>query len=103
MRTWPGGRLVVNVVENPIKCPVTPLEFLMLADWFFHEQGIRDRVEIIYATPLPGAFTKPIASRHLGDILDRKGVKVVPEFLLEDVDPDVKKIAAYDEQESTTW
>ena len=57
---------MVNVVENPIKCPVAPLEFLMLADWFFHEQGIRDRVELIYATPLPGAFTKPIASKHPG-------------------------------------
>jgi sulfide:quinone oxidoreductase len=99
LRTWRGGRLVVNVVENPIKCPVAPLEFLMLADWFFHEQGLRDKVEIIYATPLPGAFTKPIASRHLGDILDRKGVQVVPEFLLEHVDPDAKKIVAYDEQE----
>jgi sulfide:quinone oxidoreductase len=99
LRTWPGGRMVVNVVENPIKCPVAPLEFLMLADWFFHEQGIRDRVEIIYATPLPGAFTKPIASRHLGDILDRKGVQIVPEFLVEHVDPDAKKIISYDEQE----
>ena len=99
LRSWQGGRMVVNVVENPIKCPVAPLEFIMLADWFFHEQGIRDKVEITYATPLPGAFTKPIASRHLGDILEQKGVKVAPEFLLEHVDPDARKIVAYDEQE----
>jgi sulfide:quinone oxidoreductase len=97
LRTWRGGRLVVNVVENPIKCPVAPLEFLMLADWFFHEHGLRDQVEITYATPLPGAFTKPIASRHLGDILEQKGVKVVPDFMIERVDPDAKKIIAYDE------
>ena len=99
LRTWQGGRLVLNVVENPIKCPVTPLEFIMLADWFFHEQGIRDRVELIYATPLPGAFTKPIASKHLGDILDRKGVKIEPEFMLMEVQPDAKKIVSYDERE----
>ncbi len=99
LRSWKGGRLVLNVVENPIKCPVAPLEFLMLADWFFSEQGIRDRVEIIYATPLPGAFTKPIAARYLGDILDRKGIKVEPEFLLEHVDPDAKKLASYDGRE----
>ena len=99
LRTWQGGRLVVNVVENPIKCPVAPLEFLMLADWYFDEQGIRDRVDITYATPLPGAFTKPIASRHLGDILDQKGIKVIPEFMVEHVDPDAKKIVSYDEQE----
>jgi sulfide:quinone oxidoreductase len=99
LRTWRGGRLVLNVVENPIKCPVAPLEFIMLADWFFHEQGVRDRVELTYATPLPGAFTKPIASKYLGDILEGKGVKVVPEFLVEHVDADAKKLVHYDETE----
>ncbi|MDD5467328.1 MAG: FAD/NAD(P)-binding oxidoreductase [Anaerolineales bacterium] len=99
LRTWQGGRLLVNVVENPIKCPVAPLEFLMLADWFFHEQGIRQKVDISYATPLPGAFTKPIASRHLGDILEQKGIRVIPEFMIEHVNPDARKIVAYDERE----
>jgi sulfide:quinone oxidoreductase len=99
LRNWQGGRMVVNVVENPIKCPVAPLEFLMLADWFFHEQGIRDRVELIYATPLSGAFTKPIAAKHLGDILERKDIQVVPDFMVEHVDPDAKKLVHYDESE----
>jgi sulfide:quinone oxidoreductase len=71
----------------------------MLADWFFHEQGIRDRVELIYATPLSGAFTKPIASRQLGGILDRKGITVEPEFLAMEVQPDAKKLVSYDERE----
>jgi len=99
LRTWQGGRLVVNVVENPIKCPVAPLEFIMLADWFFHEQGIRDRVELTYATPLSGAFTKPIAAKHLGDILDQKGIRVIPDFVVEHVDPDSRKLVHYDESE----
>ena len=99
LRTWQGGRMVVNVVENPIKCPVAPLEFIMLADWFFHEQGLRDKVEIIYTTPLPGAFTKPIASKYLGDILEQKNIQVVPDFMIEHADPDAKKIVSYDEQE----
>jgi len=99
LRTWQGGRMVVNVVDNPIKCPVAPLEFLMLADWYFHEQGIRERVEIIYATPLPGAFTKPVASKYLGEILQQKGIRVVTEFQTERVDPDARKVIAYDEQD----
>ena len=99
LREWQGGRLVVNVVENPIKCPVAPLEFLMLADWYFHTRGIRDRVELIYATPLPGAFTKPIASKLLGEFLVTKNIQVVPEFMIEHADPDAKKIVSYDENE----
>ena len=99
LQTWEGGRMVVNVVENPIKCPVAPLEFLMLADWFFHERGMRDRVELVYATPLPGAFTKPMASKMLGELLVQKGIHVEPEFYIERADPDEKKIVSYDERE----
>ena len=62
LATFDGGRLVVNVVDMPIKCPVAPLEFCFLADWYFHERGIRDQVQLTYVTPLDGAFTKPVAS-----------------------------------------
>ena len=99
LRDWKGGRMVVNVVENPIKCPVAPLEFLMLADWYFHERGIRDQVELVYATPLPGAFTKPVASKLLGEMLERKNIRVEAEYLIERADPDEKKIYSYDERE----
>jgi sulfide:quinone oxidoreductase len=99
MSTWEGGRLVFNVVENPIKCPVAPLEFLFLADWFFTKRGIRDRVELVYATPLPGAFTKPIASKLLGDLLNTRRITVEPDFMIERADPDEKKIVSYDERE----
>ncbi len=99
MRDWKGGRLVVNVVENPIKCPVAPLEFLLLADWYFTQQGIRDRVELVFATPLPGAFTKPVASKILGELLEKRNIIVEPEFMIERVEPDEKKIVSYDERE----
>jgi len=99
MRNFQGGRIVVNVVENPIKCPVAPMEFLMLADSFFTQKGIRDRVELIYATPNSGAFTKPVASKLIGDLLDRKNIKVEADFYIERADPDAKKIISYDERE----
>ena len=99
LRGWEGGRLVLNIGDLPIKCPVAPLEFLFLADWYFHEQGMRDQVELTLATPLTGAFTKPRASQLLGSILEEKNIQVVPEFLVERVDLDDKKIVSYDEQE----
>jgi sulfide:quinone oxidoreductase len=99
LKFWKGGRMVVNVTEMPIKCPVAPLEFLFLADWYFHERGIRDKVEIVYATPLPGAFTKPRASEILGGILEQKGIKIEPEYNLGSVDSGANKIISWDERE----
>ena len=100
LKFWKGGRMVVNVAEMPIKCPVAPLEFLFLADWFFHQRGIRDKVEIVYATPLPGAFTKPRASAVLGDMLEEKGIHLEPDFDIMEVDNDSQVIRSYDKRES---
>lgn len=97
LRTWQGGRLVLNVAEMPIKCPVAPLEFLFLADWIFTERKMRERVELTLVTPLPGAFTKPVASQLLGGIMEEKNIHIVPEFNIERVDPDEKALLAYDE------
>lgn len=98
LRGWQGGQMVVHVSEMPIKCPVAPLEFLFLADWYFHERGMRDKVELTLATPLPGAFTKPKAASLLDNLLAEKNIHVVPEFNVERVDPDEKAIYSYDEQ-----
>ncbi len=99
LKYWKGGRMVLNVTEMPIKCPVAPLEFLFLADWFFTERGIRDKVEIVYATPLPGAFTKPRASSILGDFLEKKGISLLPDFNISEVDAGKNKIMSYDQKE----
>ncbi|HRG99122.1 MAG TPA: FAD/NAD(P)-binding oxidoreductase [Polyangiaceae bacterium] len=96
---WPGGRLVVNVVEMPIKCPVAPLEFVFLAEAFFRKRGIRDKVEIVYATPLEGAFTKPRASAALGDMLTKRGIEVVGDYSLARVDGGKRAMTSYDGRE----
>jgi sulfide:quinone oxidoreductase len=99
LETWPGGRLVVNVAEMPIKCPVAPLEFLFLADWFFHQRGLRSKVELIFATPLTHAFTKPKAAAMLGGLLQQKGIQVVPDFALCEIDNARTTLVSYDNRE----
>jgi sulfide:quinone oxidoreductase len=94
-----AGRLVVHVTEMPIKCPVAPLEFTFLAEAWLRERGIRDRVELVFVTPLDGAFTKPVASAHLGGMLDERKVHVETDFMVERVDPERKMLVSYDERE----
>jgi sulfide:quinone oxidoreductase len=97
LQRFDGGRLVVHVVDMPIKCPVAPLEFTFLADAWLRERGMRDRVELVYATPLPGAFTKPIAAARLGSMLDERKIMVEPDFMVERID--AATLVSYDERE----
>jgi len=94
-----GGRVVVNLVDMPIKCPVAPLEFAFLADSYFTERGIRDRVELTYVTPLDGAFTKPVASERLAGLLASKGIELVTEFAVGEVDGNTGRLVSWDERE----
>ncbi len=99
LERFDGGRLVINLVDMPIKCPVAPLEFAFLADWYLRERGIRNRTELVYATPLDGAFTKPIASAHLAGLLSGKDVELVTEFNAGEVDGVDGKLTSYDGRE----
>jgi sulfide:quinone oxidoreductase len=99
LATFDQGRIVVNIVDMPIKCPVAPLEFCFLADWYFHERGIRDRIELTYVTPLDGAFTKPVASKHLAGMLDQKNIRLVTEFNTGEVDGVGGRLVSYDDRE----
>ena len=90
------GTLVVHINEMPIKCNVSPLEFAFLADWYFKKRGVRENIKIIYLTPISGAFTRPVATRFLGDLQARKRIEVESFFMTERVEAEAGKIIGYD-------
>jgi len=98
-KTWEGGKLVLAISEIPFKCPVAPIEFICLAEAYFTKKGIRDKVELIFVTPMSGVFTKPIATKMLSELLSEKNIKVIPDFYIERIDNENKTLVSYDEQE----
>jgi sulfide:quinone oxidoreductase len=96
LRDWQGGKLLVHITEMPIKCPVAPLEFAFLADSYFRDKGMRDKVEISYVTPLSGAFTKPTCTAALNYLLKEKDINIEIDFAIEHVDNDTKEIVDYE-------
>ena len=95
LKNWEGGKLVVHITEMPIKCPVAPLEFAFLADSFFKDKGMRDKVEITYVTPLSGAFTKPKCTEALDYLLGEKNINIETDFAIEAVDNEAHTIIDY--------
>jgi sulfide:quinone oxidoreductase len=99
LKTFDHGRLVVHITEMPIKCPVAPLEFTFLAEAWLRKQGLRDRVEIVFVTPLPGAFTKPTCSETLGYMLTDRKIALETDYMVERIDVENKALISYDERE----
>jgi sulfide:quinone oxidoreductase len=99
LRAFDRGRLVVNMIDLPVKCPVAPLEFCFLADWYFKQRGIREQVQIEYVTSLDGAFTKATCNRELSGLLAAKGIDVTTEFNTGQVDGAVGRLISWDDRE----
>lgn len=95
LRDWEGGNLVIHITEMPIKCPVAPLEFAFLADSFFKNKKMRDKVNITYVTPLSGAFTKPRSTAALEHLLAEKNIGIESDFAIAEVNNEHKTIVDY--------
>ncbi|NTU91734.1 MAG: NAD(P)/FAD-dependent oxidoreductase [Chlorobiaceae bacterium] len=80
-----GGKIVMNIAAVPFKCPVAPIEFVFLADWYLKKKGIRHKSEIELVTPLPGAFTKPKATAIFTEAAKEKNIKITTQFELSEV------------------
>jgi sulfide:quinone oxidoreductase len=80
MKYFKSGRFVFNIAEMPHKCPVVPMEFIFMADWFFTKNGVRDNIEIEFVTPNTGIFTKPIATKTMSATAEEKNIIVTTDF-----------------------
>ena len=66
-----------------------------MADWFFTINGVRDKVEIEFVTPLDNVFTKPVAAGILREFAEKKKIKVTPFFDLARVNSKEKTIESH--------
>jgi sulfide:quinone oxidoreductase len=95
LKYFESGKVVLNIAEIPYKCPIAPLEFVFMADWFFTVNGVRDKVEIEFVTPLDNVFTKPVAAKALAQVAVEKNIKVTPYFDLAQVNAKEKTIESH--------
>ncbi|NTU53585.1 MAG: NAD(P)/FAD-dependent oxidoreductase [Chlorobiaceae bacterium] len=92
LKEFDGGKLVMDIAELPFKCPVAPIEFVFMADWFLTKKGVRQKTEIELVTPLPMAFTKPKAAAVFTEAARQKNIKITTSFELNRVDGKAKII-----------
>ena len=95
LKYFDSGKIVLNIAEVPYKCPVAPLEFVFMADWFFQVNGVRDKVDIELVTPLDNVFTKPVAANVLAEFAAKKNIKVTPNFDIAQVNANEKTIESH--------
>lgn len=98
--TFNGGHVVAGVADTPFKCPPAPSESVLLMHDYLTERGLRDKSTISLVMP----FDKPIppspaTSDALLAAFAERGIKYIPDLLVDAYDPESKRLTLIDESE----
>ncbi|MFB6161703.1 MAG: NAD(P)/FAD-dependent oxidoreductase [Haloferacaceae archaeon] len=92
LAAFTGGHLVLSVVGVPHMCPAAPVEFVLMADAWFRERGLRDDVEITYTYPIQRAHGIQSIADWATDLFAEHDIRLETFFNAEEVDPDERTL-----------
>jgi sulfide:quinone oxidoreductase len=101
IRNFKKGRIAVAIAGVPHKCPPSPDEALFLLDEYFRRRGVRDDVELTLLTPYPKPYPADKIAKVVARLFEEKGIKTIPFFNMESVDPKAKKVYSLEGDEYT--
>lgn len=74
LRTLRSGRAIFTFPDTPIKCGGGPQKIMWLAEHYLRRQGLREKVEVVYAPKTAGMFGVEKYGRALTRLADERGV-----------------------------
>jgi sulfide:quinone oxidoreductase len=74
IRSFKGGTALFTVPNTAVKCGGAPQKIMYLADDAFRRSGVRDRTQIIFASPQKAIFSVEKYRKTLEAVVARKGI-----------------------------
>lgn len=88
LKNFKGGNAVFTQPTTPIKCGGAPQKIMYLAEEYFRKQGIRDKTNVIFATPGTVIFGVPDFARTLNKIINERDIIFKPFYAPVKIDPE---------------
>ncbi|MBN9394264.1 MAG: NAD(P)/FAD-dependent oxidoreductase [Candidatus Melainabacteria bacterium] len=104
LSTLQKGKAIFTQPNTPVKCGGAPQKIAYLADDQFRLRGVRDQIDMIFASANPGIFSVKKYADSLNKVVARKGIQTWFRTDLIELDGD-KKTATFqnlDTQDITT-
>lgn len=81
LRDFKGGNAVFTQPGTPIKCGGAPQKIMYLAEHYFRKKGIRDKTNVVFATPGSVIFGVKEFARPLNKIIHDRDILFKPYYL----------------------
>ncbi|MGQ4834015.1 MAG: NAD(P)/FAD-dependent oxidoreductase [Candidatus Asgardarchaeia archaeon] len=93
------GTLVFGITDPTYKCPPSPLEGAFLTEEFFKKRKLRDKVKIIFVTPLPRAYSDENINSVVEPLMEKRNIELITFFNIDSIDPEKKVITSFEGNE----
>lgn len=92
LQKFKGGNAVFTQAATPIKCGGAPQKIMYLAEEYFHKSGVRNKTNVIFATPGPSIFSVPEFAKTLNKILIDRDIIFKPFYSPVRIDAEKQEI-----------
>ncbi|WP_373074609.1 FAD-dependent oxidoreductase [Zeaxanthinibacter enoshimensis] len=76
IKNFQGGTALFTQPATPIKCGGAPQKIMYLAESYFRKIGVRDKTEVVFATPGTIIFGIPEIAKTLTSVVNRKDINL---------------------------
>lgn len=94
LKNFKGGNAVFTQPSTPIKCGGAPQKIMYLAEDYFRRNGIRDKTNVVFATPGTVIFGVKDFANTLNKILQERDIIFKPFYSPVKIDP-IKKLVHF--------
>lgn len=101
VRNLKSGTAIFTHPLGPLKCAGAPQKITYLAEHYFRRQGVRDKVDVVFAHGGPAIFGVPKYKRALEKVVKRKELTTKFEHNLIEIDG-ARKVAVFNRATDNT-
>ena len=87
LKKFKGGNAVFTQPTTPIKCGGAPQKIMYLAEEYFRKSGVRDKTNVVFATPGSIIFGVPDFAKTLDKIIHDRDIIFKPFYAPIKIDP----------------
>lgn len=92
LKDFKGGNAVFTQPTTPIKCGGAPQKIMYLAEEYFRKQGVREKTNVVFATPGSVIFGVKEFAKTLNKIIQERDIIFKPYYAPVKIDPVKKEI-----------
>jgi len=87
LKDFKGGNAIFTQPATPIRCGGAPQKIMYLAEEYFEKSGVREKTNVVFATPGTVIFGTKVFADELNRILKKKRINFKPFYKPISIDP----------------